>query len=325
MKFKPVYEIVPELPAVSDTDDDDVSTVPVAPPPGEAQGADTVPPPPPPETGSDAERFKAELKELLPRLKQAIAAGGTGSQNLQTLIAQAQSFGKQGAFDRGLEVVDQLRELLDLTGSTGGPAQQWQSRFKETEPRYLEALNGQPAIAQKLRVIMAYATEQAEAGEYQKALTALDRLDPLLDEALSGKTGKETDVIPKGLVASVVASLEKARRSWDQGIREAMSELKKVQDGFRSDDAELVQALDGVLSGYQRELGQVLEAKGNLASDAAAQEHIDAVRQQAMELKQEVQSDELLAFLDTYPEASVKLQSVMESALSNVEEALAPA
>jgi hypothetical protein len=340
LKFKPVYEIVPELPKVSETDDDDVSKVPVPPP---LPGAGTLPsgsappvppppsskpsappvPPPQPQAGEDAERFRTELKALVPRLKEAISAGGNTAASLQTLVAQAQAFGKQGAFDRGLEVLDQLKELLDSTAS--GPEQEWRSRFARTEPRYLEALQGQPTTAQKLRVIMTYATEQAEAGEYTKALTALDRLDPLLDEALSGKSGKETDVIPEGIVASVVASLEKARQSWDVGIRDAMSELKKVQDGFRSDDKELVQALDGVLTGYQHELGQVLAAKGNLSSEEAAQQYIDEVRQQATDLKEEVLNDELLAFLDTYPGAAVKLQSAMESALSNVEKALSPA
>jgi hypothetical protein len=48
-----------------------------------------------------------------------------------------------------------------------------------------------------MRAVMAYATEHAEAGDYQKALVALRRLGPMIQEALSKSPRRETETTPR--------------------------------------------------------------------------------------------------------------------------------
>ncbi|MES1265975.1 MAG: hypothetical protein ABUU24_10050, partial [Variovorax sp.] len=73
-------------------------------------------------------------------------------------------------------------------------AAQWQAEWGALEPKYLAALEeASNDLAGKLKVIHAYATEQAEASQYDKALTALGRLRPLIDQA-----GEENGGADKG-------------------------------------------------------------------------------------------------------------------------------
>src|SRR5262249_38146624 len=74
----------------------------------------------------------------------------------------------------------------DTTDETdeGEPAQ-WTRRFAELEPKVALALREKRGDGSKIRTVLAFAQEKAEAQSFGPALQALDRLEPLLEIALA--------------------------------------------------------------------------------------------------------------------------------------------
>src|SRR5260370_10110714 len=73
-----------------------------------------------------------------------------------------------------------LGEIVDVLEGMARERERWDTAHGEIEPRYLQALKDQPERASALRAVMAFATEKAEAGEFEKALDALKRMEGIL-------------------------------------------------------------------------------------------------------------------------------------------------
>lgn len=197
---------------------------------------------------------------------------------------------------------------------------------KKLEPLLLVAQKTAPDKATPLGNVWNFADAKATAGLFAEANKALVGLAEAIKNILAAppNTDAQRFGIRAGLVAEMVNKFEKARLSWDVGIRGAMSEMKKVRDGLRDEDPELAAALADVIQGYRDELDALLAAGRKLQDDAAAENQRRLALAAATQLKKEVMTDDLLAFLDTFQYAQVKLQAVMGAALAEVEQQLAP-
>ena len=94
LKVNAAFKIVAELPAVSETDDDDA---------GEATPAETEP---------DPTAFMARLKSLKPDIEKVKAQNGAASEKIQKFVDAAADFGRDKEFDKGLRVLDEVEKLL---------------------------------------------------------------------------------------------------------------------------------------------------------------------------------------------------------------------
>lgn len=130
-------------------------------------------------------KFTARLKGLMPEVAKV---GG----DAKVLASEAGTFARKKEFAQASEVLDRLEALLAGGGAGGSAQDEWNERVSDVEPAYLEALKTSPD-ASKMRVIMNFAVEQAEAGNYDKALAALKRLDPFLAALPRVEAELETD------------------------------------------------------------------------------------------------------------------------------------
>ncbi len=176
---------------------------------------------------------------------------------------------------------------------------------------------------------MGYAIEQAAARVFEKSITALQRLQPMLAEALSGAAGKETDVIAKGLVAER-AKLMQSR--WQAAVADMTSEVEKLRSAIRStvpdeDADEIADEAQAVVDDFCEELNDAIFAMSganveDLSSVSLVKELISAYRQR-------IKNHGVIQFLQLARQelgedaASYDLAAVFLSALDDLESRLA--
>ena len=113
--------------------------------------------------------------------------------------------------------------------STPGSSK-WTEEWSALEPKYLEALKTTSSdVAGKLRVVATYATEQAEAGQFDKGLNALARLRKMLDEL--PKSGGVGDEVAKGTVEKRKYLLDRMK----QLPIEVRPEIDKLKQALKSE------------------------------------------------------------------------------------------
>jgi hypothetical protein len=201
----------------------------------------------PPPTGqqapTDAAALQAEWERMVLALEPKIFEANktrAGEAKWMKLFRSAQDLGSDGEFDKALQILNKLEELLKAKGAapTGGAAAdalraQWDARFAELDPRYQAVLKTQPANAGDLRAAMTSANVAAEKGDFARALMALTRLEALLETAKT--LGKETDVIPEGIVKQRVEQLEKAAERWHEVHFQSIEGLESLMQQLRAD------------------------------------------------------------------------------------------
>jgi hypothetical protein len=199
--------------------------------------AAAVPPAPtvPPTNGAE---LMKRLGALAKDIKTAMA--GPNKAQVQVLVAAVNDLLKKKDFDKAGKVLDALERLVKQ-GKPAAPVspgaeleQQWLARFAKVEPSYQAVLKTQPANASDLRATLASAQASAEKGDFAGALAALTRLEALIEEAST--LGKETDVIPEGIVKQTVDNLEKAAGSWRDAHFTAIEGLGALIKQLRADD-----------------------------------------------------------------------------------------
>jgi hypothetical protein len=214
LTLKARFAVVNELPAVEEEENEAESSeegtaagqIPEAPPlapPVEATANDKV--------AQAIAQLTAAMNKLSPVIQAAVKSSPNRRdelvQGIATFKAQIQAQEVENAKTTLLAVGKLAKELSAAPPQAPPPpptstneqadqnkAAQWQAEWGALEPKYLAALEAASNdLAGKLKVIHAYATEQAEAAQYDKALTALGRLRPLIDQA-----GKENGGADKG-------------------------------------------------------------------------------------------------------------------------------
>jgi len=295
LKVKPRFAKVTALAEVPQMDD-----VPVAPP---------MPTGKPPQAPLDQAiaGLVAAMQKLRPALQEALAAHPGLKVELMDLATNFQQQIKvpdAAAAKTTLIALAQRLKELPAPGTTpatsetppeappapgGDLARQWNEAHATAEPRYLAALKkGESKLTSELKVIFAYATERAEAGEYDKALVAIKRLLPLLEQAERGPGPQ----VSSRLVESrkfLLTRFQKIRADLKQ---ELDSLQKAIAESAADDDpTELTTAMQGWFDRLLDELQNGIDASINAGDDfQQAQEVIHG-------LQAEVDDDELIEHL----------------------------
>jgi hypothetical protein len=169
------------------------------------------------------------LGALTADLKAALA--GPDGARVQALLVSVNHLLKDGNAAGAAQALDELERLAKAGAD---PEQQWLRRFAEVDQRFQAVLRTQPANAGDLRAVMAFANAAAEKGDFAKALVALARLEAALEKAQT--LGKETDVIPEGIVQQRVQQLELAAGRWREVHFQSIKGLEGLMQQLRADD-----------------------------------------------------------------------------------------
>ncbi len=349
MTFKPVYEIVQELPDVPDeeeTEEEGMETAPetVSEPEGPettlTEGetipeSSTTPSEVSPEAPTDAAAAKqltAALSKLAPLITQAVAAQPARKAEVLGQVADIKAAIQAGELDAAkAQLLVTAKLVKELAATAPGKMEtpespgkdraeiQWRELFAQLEPRYLKALKLQPANASQMRTVMAYATEQAEATQYQKAIKAMKRLVGMIQEAMSGGVGRETDVIAEGIVEQRKFLVTR----WQRIPVEIGGELAKLKKAIVAEvpdeDANgLSDAVDENLRQFYGKMQDAIDAAIN--SGEGFGEAVRLVRS----FKDDVRANELIRHLKANPMTSgERFESALLGALDEVEAKLA--
>ncbi len=175
-KFEPSYALVDVLAVVEDRGDEDSAT--------EDSIANSELLADQDASESSAEKFVRLLKAILPHVKRALSIDSSASEELRRKVREAQELGRLRQFDTGLATLQVVGTLTKRTlaglETASNRRQLWQDGLARLEPIYQQHMNADAPNAEKLRVIMDYAKNQAEQHQFVKALVGLKRLEPLL-------------------------------------------------------------------------------------------------------------------------------------------------
>lgn len=225
LALKPQWATVPQLTSVVDDDAPPAppATAPAKAPTPAAAAAPVPPAPPPPPTAAapkppaasaDAKGLQARLMALLVRQKAVVGKNAAVRDFLLATTKPTADLVTKGNAEAPA-ALDQLEQAI-------GGAELWSGEFARVEPQYLQVLGTNPPDATKIRGVMAYCTEQAAAGAYDKAVAGLKRVEPLLDAASgaakSAAPGAAGDLTPianrwRAAHAAVTAELEEFRQA----------------------------------------------------------------------------------------------------------------
>lgn len=332
-------------------DSSSAETVPPPPPPpptakAPSEEAPPAPPPPPEAPAGDAlKQLVATMNKLSDGIKSAVAASPDRKAELLQQVAAFQSQIKAadaaGAKTSLLAVGKLIKEMAGGTAPPVSPppppplgpsattppvppppppapgkdpGEAWNKAFQDVEPRYLDALKTISSdAASKLRVVFTYATEQAEAGQFDKALAALKRLEPMLAEALANPTGA-TPEIAAGTVEKRKFLVTRFQQIPNE-IRPEVNKLKAsiARDVPDEDSEELAAAIEESLQDFYDELQDEIDK----AINAGDMKLING-------LKNRVMQNALLAHLSDNPMTDgTKFRESLLTALDEVEQKLA--
>jgi len=311
------------------------------------RGAPPAPPTPPtPSTGQakpeakapevDAERaeFNKRLAALLPAIKTAVATGGEKGVDIKLKASEAGVFANKMDYERANALLDEAEALIKaISGKpeakpeaeapeseTQGESQdsgaeaKFARRFAEVEPAYLELLAARNPEATKLRAVMGYANEQAEAGDHAKAIAALDRLDKMMEAARALPTGAGE---PRAGIVAYRKSLL-GLRSAVATVEGQIAALVKAIPGQLPDELDLAEDLAEELRESTEALQDLVDEAMNAAEDPA-QPATKALRQQLDDYISELHSNEVVKHVDSNPfGVTVSVEKTLGAALESV-------
>lgn len=301
-------------------DESDATGAPAAPPAAES----------PDKAGgvNPADAFKARLTALTPRIQQALKAGGAQAAELKRLVTDAGTAARDKTFDVAGQLLDQAEQLLDEAAGASAPAPAtpaatadeaaWLKRLESADALYRTVLAGNPAEATRLRAVMGYAQEQADAGQHAKAIAALDRLDGLLADAKA--TAAATDTGYDGLVAyrQTLLALRGAVASVDRQI----DALKAAIPSTAPEEAELAGDLVEALHEYTSEVHDAVDKAMNAMENQAAPV-TKAVADALDRFARDLRANPLVRHVDSNPfKAPVTIVATLGPALDAVRQAM---
>jgi hypothetical protein len=222
---------------------------------------------------ANAAQVAARWSALVKQMQAVVAAQPEKKAELVRASAGIGDLIRAGKLDLATKLMDGVDAMLRGTASSDTASKvnatgqaEWEKRFAEIEPRYLAVLKTQPANASELRAAMSSANALAEKRDFAGATGTLGRLESLLGAAKT--LGKETDVIPEGIVKQTVEQLENASSRWRQahfksveGLESLMKTLRANMDPDLHDIADKVDRLTkGIPSEIEASLAQLSSA-----------------------------------------------------------------
>ncbi len=345
--------------------------IPLATPPATATASPIAPPAPaapPPAVDNDAFKLKLQeaLNKLVPQLKQAVVTYPDKKVELLTpvaLIKKQMDAGELQEAKQGILAVGLLLKSVMAQASApgGGESQtpavharraEYEHKLEALQPSYLQALKDMLGDTSKFRAIMAYATEQAEAGAYENAIKAIDRLAQVVSQALltrttpttvgenlPGDAGKEPDakkgkwealaevVVGKAISEQFQPNWEQAKALWLTAIDNVNDQLSRLRvELLNQEDSELRQiaefGLNAVTDNHRVPL-QASILNVDKASGPSKAKFIDQTREFVEEFKDHIETDEQVEACDDNPfDVAVSIRSSLGGALAAMDSAL---
>ncbi|MFO0904320.1 MAG: hypothetical protein U0939_15055 [Pirellulales bacterium] len=199
-------------------------------------------------------------------------------------------------------------------------AEKFAKELEAVLKRCVDLLKTQPTNATQIRAVMQYVREQAADGELAKAKAGLPRLEALLDAA-QADGGKETDVIPAGKVAEMVAALSKAKLAWSTAIQGLVKAIEPVIKEHLKEDAGTARGLVKIVESYRGELAEAFKQMEQASKDPAKfAKARDAAQQTLERVSNELYDDNVLTYLD---DEGVDVYGPIDDALEEIERLLA--
>jgi hypothetical protein len=273
-----------------------------------------------------ADAFNARLGALLPRIQQALKAGGAQAAELKRLVADAGTAARDKTYDIANQLLDQAEQLLEKAPAKEsgtakpGPADEagWLRRLESTETIYQMVLGQNPADATKLRAVMSYANEQAETGQYAKAIAALDRLDGLLAQAQAAGAGGQAGY--EGLVA-----YRKTLLALREAVAKADAQINALKAAIPAGAPEEVELADDLAEALLEYTGDVYAAvdKAMNQSENQATPVTKALADEINRFVRDLQANPLVKHVDANPfKVPVSVGGTLGAALDAVRKAM---
>ncbi|MDX1944282.1 MAG: hypothetical protein SFU86_02665 [Pirellulaceae bacterium] len=288
--------------------------------------------PPPPKEEKPAANPKAAQweKEWAALEPEYLAALKTATDDLAGKMRAVHAYATEQAeatqYDKALTALARLRPLIEQAGkaqpeSVSGDEGEFQALFEKIEPRYLEILKQNPDNAGELRSTMDFANGKADEGNYESAVSSLNKLSRLLDETeeMLREQAIEAQIDEEDEGRGVVA-FRKALLTWDAARSAAVSELRSLQAVVigKYPDAD-VDRLSEIFDTVDESLHDALIDCIN-AEDAEDRKYYSAIALEAVrEFEEKIDDNDLIQGVDRNPfDENLELGKRLKSALSQV-------
>ncbi len=269
-------------------------------------------PPPLPDQPVNNDELKAKLQaafdKLVPQIKQAVATYPDRKVELLTPVALIKKQMDSGELQNAKAGILSLGQLLKSLAPSE-PVQQvnpqraeYQKKLADLQPLYQQALQNNLGDTGKFRSVMAYAREQAEAGVYENAIKAIDRLALAVQQA-TGSLGNPQATDP----AVSIMKLGKARVEWLTTRNKAVSDLAGLKaiiaEEFRDDGeqasalAEAMKTFDQIIATVENNLHEQLDAILNAEVNARVP-LVKTAKATIAELVNKLTTDEVIMEID---------------------------
>jgi hypothetical protein len=301
-----------------------------------------------PDVGSGGAEWKKNLAAWTPAIKAALTAKGPNAAVIAKLFTQAGALSKPGG-DMA-QAMAKLTECHALATASAAnrtepvapkseeptPADdaleaQFYARFTEVDSAYQAILQTQPANASDLRASMAYANAAAEKNDYAAALAALKRLEEQLEAAKT--LGRETDVIPEGIVKQRVEELEKASNRWREVHFQSIEGLGSLMKKLRADEDPELHEIANRVDVLTKDIPAEIENSLKKLSAAVRSGDAGAVANGVKQVQQDVEKCETylkenLSYLENceenpFDDVPVLIQKPVRETLTSIRASLA--
>ncbi|HEX5325935.1 MAG TPA: hypothetical protein VFW75_04640 [Acetobacteraceae bacterium] len=209
------------------------------------------------------------------------------------------------------------------------PADALRNRFEQLESTYLQAVARDPPNRTALNAVMAFVTEQMEAGATDRATSGLDRLEKMLaDPAAATKpTVRPTDESLFAVVRSdgQLVAYRKLLLVWDAAKKQAQGQIDGLKTAIGRASPALAKSadiLDGVMGRLNQGLADAIDAALNASGTSErAREHARAA-ELARSYLMIVNFDPVFQLVDRNPVTPLTLRATLGDALKQLVAAL---
>jgi hypothetical protein len=302
------------------------------------------PAPPQPSTGDPtaiAAKLGEALKKLKPLVDKAIVANPNRKGELHATLLQIAGEIKSRQLDQAKQNITAFATLLksllaQQPAPTGDeavdPSAEFAKRREALEPRLLEAQKVDRDKATKLGAVWDYANEQAQAGKYPNAFTALDRLETAIAQSLTAATVNKSNnapqTEPRGPVAYGKLLLE--WRAAQQRVADNIAALGQAilaREDVRSDPRlakvrEAVTAMPALVPAFGEELKDLIDTAMNAGSGPNAVAPLNKAREVVVRYRAQLTAAATLANLEQFAAKHVSGESDVYTSLDTTLAAL---
>jgi hypothetical protein len=288
--------------------------------------------------------YRDRYAELEASLAQALKDPARDASRLRAISAFAIEKSDAGDFDAALKALKQLEEVLGVAPTQEPPPEvdaetepeeveeqepekgevdpeqaEFGRRFAELDSRLREALLARIGNVSAMRSVSGFASEKAEAGEYETALKALDRLERLLDSA--GEGGESESGIPYEGLVKYRSALFQFAKAKDKVARQ-IAALKSAIPAILPEEVETANEVADELAEWNEDLSEAIDQAMNTAEDDDSPV-TDAIRAELKKYLDELSSDKLIEQVDQSKfGVPMSIAKTLGDALRNIQQSM---